>query len=155
MKRPVGRPRKRRLEDDTFSRQVLTAKSLRLTSICIYTKSVHQQAKAAHCSIRKAPWCTAHSKEIWHPSEEHSAVAEELCENDVDQGIAKITRGPKKHQILKGRQKAGRKLSYPIHVYTIMSFLAFIGKTPRVIKGLKAPPGFVLAFQKNAWMNAI
>ena len=28
------------------------------------------------------------------------------------------------------------------------------GKTPRVIRGLKAPPGFVLAFQKNAWMTA-
>lgn len=27
------------------------------------------------------------------------------------------------------------------------------GKTARVLKGLTAPPGYILAFQKNAWMD--
>ena len=38
---------------------------------------------------------------------------------------------------------------------TTITLVHLTGKTPRVIKGLSGPRGFVLAFQKNGWMDAV
>ena len=36
---------------------------------------------------------------------------------------------------------------------SLLSHLCHIGKTTRVIKGLTAPPGFIIAHQSKAWMD--
>ncbi len=118
-KRPVGRPRKRPLQSDVDG-QTHTAqdnvqpasadgeeptndKSIRRQYTAKQKKRVVQYAR--HHGVRPA------ERKFGVPRKNIQRWLKSFLDGDFDQGIAK--RGPKKQRIWRGRQKAGRKLSYP------------------------------------------